>query len=151
MFNFIHDVFLKRLLANFFDILFPTIFSIISYYIVFLSSKKGFLISFVPVYLYMWFFYFITLIFTILVTKGRTLGEIILKIKLVSVKEEEINLIRILLCKVYFAFVLLGLLVFPNGWIGLLLNIIPLGKFKGWDHVVIPLDLIFRLKYINNS
>jgi len=149
--NVFQNITLRRIVSRLIDILLPSLTSVIGYYVVTTSFRKDVysLNKVVSITFFIWFFYIVTIIVSLLIAKGRTLGDFFMKIQLVTVKEERVHFLKILLRELYFSIFILGALLFTNGWVGLLLNIIPLGKFKNWGHIVIPIDLIFGLKYIN--
>lgn len=139
---------LKRVFAKILDVAIPFIVSGIGYKI---ASSQGThasnISNFMPITIFMGIAYLFLNSFSLIFSKGQTLGEGLLKIRSVKIKNNERSISKVIFREICFLFFLFYAFLFPTGWIGLVLLSAPVVKLKNDRFLLIVLDFIFGLKY----
>lgn len=141
----------KRTLAKIIDIFIPFCASGFGYYIAYESKQGSRINEIVSIWIFMCGAYVLTTFFSLIISNGKTLGESFLKMKAVKLNNNNLSLIRIYFKELYFSFFLFMLFSTTNGWIPFIINVLPTIKLKGDNQLLMLIDVLFGLKYIDTD
>ncbi len=146
--TFAQNILFKRFLSRIIDIAIPFIGSGIGYALADNLQKIYKINEIISMINFMFIMYFVTIIFSIFINKGKTIGDITLKIEMVKMKDNSFSLSKILIREIYFFLFFFGITISNTGIILFILHIIPIFNNKHEDYIVTALDIIFGSKYI---
>lgn len=140
----------RRFYSKLIDLLIPTITSTIGFILAETLGPQGLKISeSISLILFIAFAYLLYISFCIFFSKRRTLGEQLLGIQSSNIKDGSFSLSKFIWKEILYSFFVFYSALFSNGWIGLVLITIPIIKIKDSQYLLMPIDIIFKVKYKN--
>lgn len=144
-------LFWRRILSRLIDLGVPTIWVIPSYWILLTSDELLLPINeIISLFMLIWIIYCLFIIVSVIYSRGRTLGDIIMKIDFVDQKSNQRALGRILIKELTILLFLWGT-IYDNNFTALAMIIIfgmPIGRSEINNNLISGIDSVLKLSII---
>jgi len=136
-----------RVFAKVIDLIFPIITSGLGYYLV--SSASPELKQMFGPKEFILMFYIFSIFILLFMTRGQTLGEMLLKIKAIVENDPNKSFKRSVIKEIYLSILICSILnSYLTFSIFIILSYFPIGKSKNDGYILNSISLIFGLRYI---